>query len=160
MADKDTYDQWEKLMVDNNIYNIKVSKGVDDEVVVARRPTPYDMDMNMDMDLLDKLIKLGRQTSLTSSATEPTPPATKYDYRRIAETLMRELVSNEIEAHVLLKDDNIRDWWTSILKEDKRKSDEAIRKEEIQLKKEQDKRLKSDIMSRLTDDEKRVLGLK
>lgn len=87
-------------------------------------------------------------------------PVKRYDYKNIAETLMRELVSNEIESHVLLKDDTIRDWWASVLREDKRKADEAKRKEEARLKKEQDKNLKNDVLSRLTADEKRVLGLK
>lgn len=96
----------------------------------------------------------------TAASHDPATPAKRYDYKAMAETLMRELVANEIESHVLLKDDDIRDWWTGILKEEARKAEEARRREEARIKREKDKQLKADVLSRLTPDEKRVLGLK
>ena len=115
---------------------------------------------NNSPDLWRVFSKMHSTASRSMPKDEPEPVTRRYDYKSMAETLMRELVANEIESHVLLKDDDIRDWWTGILKEEKRKADEAAAKEAARIKKENDKKLKEEVLSRLTADEKRVLGIK
>lgn len=104
--------------------------------------------------------KVFSQMNSASGNADAASPSKRYDYKTIAEKLMRELVANEIESHVLLKDDEIRDWWAGILREDKRRADEEAKKEAARIRRENDKKLKEAVLSRLTDDEKRVLGLK
>ena len=83
-----------------------------------------------------------------------------HSYRTIADKLMRELVANGLETMIMLKDDDVREWWTEVLKEEKRKADEAARKAEAKRKREEDARAKAELISRLTPEERRLLGIK
>ena len=82
-----------------------------------------------------------------------------FDYSRIAETLMRELVANKVELLLVLKDDEIREWWEDVLKEEKRRAAEAARREKERKKKEADALAKKELLDRLTPNEKRLLGI-
>jgi hypothetical protein len=130
-----------------------------DEIIFNSLSEGYMSHSNNAPDLWKVFSKMHSTAKRATPADDPEPVTRRYDYKSMAETLMRELVANEIESHVLLKDDDIRDWWTGILKEEKRKAEEEARKEAARIKKENDKKLKEDVLSRLTAEEKRVLGL-
>jgi hypothetical protein len=137
---------------DDRLYNLQneIYNAISDDYMNNNAP---------DLDLWKVFSKMHSTATRSMPKDELEPVTRRYDYKSMAETLMRELVANEIESHVLLKDDDIRDWWTGILKEEKRKAEEEARKEAARIKKENDKKLKEDVLSRLTAEEKRVLGL-
>jgi HD superfamily phosphohydrolase len=71
---------------------------------------------------------------------------------RIACKAMTALEENEIEDFLLLKDDEVREWW--------QKHKEADRKEQARLAEiERRERVKSEALARLSDEEKELLGL-
>lgn len=71
---------------------------------------------------------------------------------RIACKAMTELVKSGHADFLVLKDDEIRDWWE--------KHQEADRKaQEAQLEKERRAQVKKEALAKLSDDEKRVLGI-
>lgn len=71
---------------------------------------------------------------------------------RIACKAMTELVKSGHADFLVLKDDEIRDWWE--------KHQEADRKaQEAQLEKERREQVKKEALAKLSDDEKRVLGI-
>ena len=72
---------------------------------------------------------------------------------RIACRALTELESNGIEDLLLLKDDETREWWA--------KHKEADRKaQEAQIEKARLAKVKRDALKKLTDEEKKVLGIK
>ena len=71
---------------------------------------------------------------------------------RIACKAMTELERNEIEDLLILKDDEVRTWWTKHKEDDAR---EQARLAEIERK----ARVKQEALDRLSDEEKEVLGL-
>lgn len=79
---------------------------------------------------------------------------------RIACKALTELETNEIAEVLLLKDDEVREWWTQH-KEADRKEAERVRKEAARkAKAAEDKRKKKELLDRLTPEEKRLLGIK
>jgi hypothetical protein len=72
---------------------------------------------------------------------------------RIACKAMTELESNSIGDFLLLRDDEVRTWWLSH-KEADRKAQEA------QIEKARLAKVKRDALKKLTDEEKKVLGIK
>lgn len=79
---------------------------------------------------------------------------------RIACKSLTELEANGIADLLLLKDNEVRDWWLAH-KEADRKEQERIRAAEERKKKAaEDKRKKAELLARLTPEEKRILGIK
>ena len=72
---------------------------------------------------------------------------------RIACKAMTELESNSIEDLLLLKDDEVRTWWAAH-KEADRKARETEERKKQYLK------LRRSALKKLTDEEKKVLGIK
>jgi hypothetical protein len=71
---------------------------------------------------------------------------------RIACKSLQELEDNSVIDVLLLKDDEVREWWIA--------HQEADRKEKARVAEiERREQLKADALSRLTDEEKEVLGL-
>ena len=71
---------------------------------------------------------------------------------RIACKAMTELVKSGYGDFLVLKDDEVREWWEKH-QEDDRKAREA------QLEKERRAQVKKEALAKLSDDEKRVLGI-
>jgi hypothetical protein len=97
----------------------------------------YDDDWNRERDDAKKIKALKAQADMLA---------------RIACKALTELEKNEIEDLLLLKDDEVRTWWTKH-KEDDRK--EQARLAEIERK----ARVKAEALARLSDEEKELLGL-
>jgi hypothetical protein len=72
---------------------------------------------------------------------------------RIACKAMTELESNSIGDFLLLKDDEVRTWWV-VHKEADRKAQEA------RIEKARVAKVRRDALKKLTDEEKKVLGIK
>jgi hypothetical protein len=71
---------------------------------------------------------------------------------RIACKALAELEKNEVEDLLLLKDDEVRTWWTA--------HKEADRREQARLAEAERKaRVKAEALARLSDEEKELLGL-
>lgn len=81
-------------------------------------------------------------------------------HEAMAVRLMEALVENNLDSYILLKDDHIATWWGDILKYRKKKEEKRLAAEEKLRRAEEDARLKAELLSRLTADEKRVLGIK
>lgn len=79
---------------------------------------------------------------------------------KFAIILMDELTENNLDSHIILKYPKIADWWGGVLKERKRKEDARIKREEAKRQKEEDARAKAELLSRLTPEERRLLGIK
>lgn len=86
---------------------------------------------------------------------KPTP-----NYKKIADAVMRELVANGIEDMILIKNDDVREWWGDIVAEEKRKAEAEARKERERQKKLEDIKALKALMERLTPEEKRLLKMK
>lgn len=79
---------------------------------------------------------------------------------RIACKSLTELEANGIAELLLLRDDEVREWWLQH-KEDDRKEHERLRKEaEKKAAAAERKRKKAELLARLTPEEKRILGIK
>lgn len=74
----------------------------------------------------------------------------EYDenFEGFCEQLMDELVKNGLEDFVLLRNDKLRNWWGRVLK----------RREKIAKRKEDDRK-REELLSRLSDEDKRLLGI-
>lgn len=93
--------------------------------------------------------------------SKQTPKKVKqHNHKAIAEKVMRELARNHLEDFVILQNDDVREWWTEIIEEDKRKAAEIAAKEAAREAREEKARRKAEILSRLTDEEKKILGVK
>lgn len=77
---------------------------------------------------------------------------TAAEFEKIAITVMTTLEENNLDTFVLIKDDLIRNWWAR-RKEDIRKAEEA------RIEKERMAKIKEDVLSRLSEEEKIALGL-
>lgn len=72
---------------------------------------------------------------------------------RIACKAMTELVEQGKADFLLIKDDEVREWWD--------KHQEADRQaREAREKKEHEKRIRKEALAKLTDEEKKILGIK
>lgn len=72
---------------------------------------------------------------------------------RIACKAMTELVEQGKADFLLIKDDEVREWWDQ--------HQEADRKaREAREKKEHEKRIRKEALAKLTDEEKKILGIK
>lgn len=72
---------------------------------------------------------------------------------RIACKALTELEENGVAEVLLLKDDEVREWWAKH-QEDDRKAAEALAKRQLEAK------MRKEALSKLTDEEKRLLGIK
>jgi hypothetical protein len=72
---------------------------------------------------------------------------------RIACKAMTELESNSIGDFLLLKDDEVRTWWLAHKEADRKAQAAAAEKARVA-------RVKRDALKKLTDEEKKVLGIK
>ena len=78
----------------------------------------------------------------------------------IAARLMDVLVENKLDSYVLLKDSEIAEWWSGVLKERKAKEERRRKREEAKRKKQEEDRARAELLARLTPEEKRLLGIK
>ena len=72
---------------------------------------------------------------------------------RIACKAMTELESNSIGDFLLLKDDEVRTWWLAHKEADRKAQEAAVEKARVA-------KVKRDALKKLTDEEKKVLGIK
>ena len=72
---------------------------------------------------------------------------------RIACKAMTELVKQGKADFLLLKDDELRDWWEKHQEADRKAKEEAAEKRRIN-------KLKKEALAKLSDPEKKVLGIK
>ena len=86
----------------------------------------------------------------------------QYDYEvkaqndrlaRIACKAMNELVKSGYADFLLLKDDEVREWWDKHQEADRKAKEQAAEKRRIN-------KLKKEALAKLTDEEKAVLGIK
>lgn len=91
--------------------------------------------------------------------------------KRIAAEAMRELERNDLSDFVVLKDAELGKWWNAFKKQEAEEIEMARIKEEKRIatktardtrlaKEAEDARVKAELLSRLTPDEKRILGIK
>ena len=93
-------------------------------------------------------------SSSSSSDTEVKKLKVRADMlARIACKAMTELEKNGIEDFLLLQDDELRNWWKQHKIDDEKAA--SAKKEKARLAK-----LKRDALSKLSDEEKKVLGIK
>lgn len=78
----------------------------------------------------------------------------------MAKRIMEALDADGRADFVLLKDPEICKWWRDIKEEEKRIQAELERKQKAKEEKERLARLKTDLLNRLTPDEKKALGIK
>lgn len=91
--------------------------------------------------------------------------------KRIAAAAMRELERNDLSDFVVLKDAELGKWWNAYKKQEAEEIEMVRIKEEKRIatkeardarlaKVAEDARVKAELLSRLTPDEKRILGIK
>ena len=83
-----------------------------------------------------------------------------FEFAAVATLLMDELTANNLDSHILLKYPKIADWWGSVLRERKRKEEAKRKREEAKRKREEDERARELLLSRLSPEERRLLGIK
>jgi hypothetical protein len=74
--------------------------------------------------------------------------------------LMDELTANNLDSHILLKHPKIADWWGKVLTTRKKKEEKLRKKLEAARKAAEDARARESLLSRLTPEERRLLGVK
>ena len=72
---------------------------------------------------------------------------------RIACKAMTELVKSGKADFLLIADDEVREWWDAHQEADRKAREERERKE-------REKRIRKEALSKLSDEEKKVLGIK
>ena len=72
---------------------------------------------------------------------------------RIACKAMTELESNSIGAFLLLKDDEVRTWWLAHKEADRKAQEARVEKARVA-------KVRRDALKKLTDEERKVLGIK
>ena len=82
------------------------------------------------------------------------------DHEAIAIRLMDALTENNLDSYILLKDPVIAEWWGNIVKARNYQAEKKRKAEEAQRKKEEDERARAELLSRLTPEERRLLGIK
>jgi hypothetical protein len=83
-----------------------------------------------------------------------------YNIESMAIRMMDVMVENNIDSFILLKDPIVARWWADILQERKRIAEKKQRREEAVRKAQEDERARAELLSRLTPEEKRLLGIK
>lgn len=78
---------------------------------------------------------------------------------RIACKAMTELEKDGHADFLLLKDDEVRDWWLKHKEADRKRMEEEERKRAEREEKKRLKKLKEEVLGRLTEDEKKALGI-
>ncbi len=125
-------------------------------------PSPND-DEEAQIRMLDLWTKFSTAKSKSGSPMPP-PPAPKPSkpaprYKAIAEAIMRELVGNGLEDLILIKNDEVREWWGDIVAEENRVRTANEKAEAERIKKLEDIKSLKELMSRLTPEEKRLLKI-
>lgn len=78
---------------------------------------------------------------------------------RIACAALTELEDNEIAEALLLRDDEVREWWEAHKEFDrKRKAEEEAERQRV-LEKARLKKIRKELIAKLSPDERRALGL-
>lgn len=105
------------------------------------------------------------------SASDPT---SSWQYRdlknradmlaRIACKAMDELETNQIAEAILLRDDEVREWYVAHKEADRLEAERIAKKKEAarlaRLAKAEEKRLRENALAKLTPEEKKALGIK
>ena len=83
---------------------------------------------------------------------------------RIACKAMDELETNSIAEAILLRDDEVREWYVAHKEADRKEAELVAAKKEkarlLRVAKAQEAQLRKNALAKLTDDEKRLLGIK
>lgn len=79
---------------------------------------------------------------------------------RIACKAMTELAKDGRADFLLLADDEVREWWAAHLEADRKAQEELKRKREAAAKKAADTKKRKELIARLTEEERRLLGVK
>lgn len=79
---------------------------------------------------------------------------------RIACKAMTELESNSIAEMILLRDDEVREWWEQHKEADRQEAERVRKEAEKKAAAAERKRKKAEVLARLTPEEKRILGIK
>lgn len=82
---------------------------------------------------------------------------------RLARIACKAMEALEKDGHadfLLLKDDEVREWWNKHKEADRLHREEEARKRREREEKKRLKKVKEELLNRLTDDEKKALGLK
>jgi len=149
-----------------------------DEYGVDIERNLYQMSIGKDM---SKHLDIWRQYNAIQELTKPAQPVKEKEVeistrafntmKRIAAEAMRELERNDLADFVVLKDAELGKWWNAYKKQEAEEIEMARIKEEkkralkeardIRLAKvAEDARVKVELLSRLTPDEKRILGIR
>ena len=123
-------------MNETNIYNQIWKSGWDQEI------DPDDL-----LDIFQQKMSSSRAVAVTNLDV-------------ISETLMDELVANGLESYIILKHPEVSKWWTEVTRERTRVENARRLEQEKKRKEKEDKRKRADIISRLTPEERRLLGVK
>lgn len=89
-----------------------------------------------------------------------TKPKKNHNTGQIAEAIMDELVLNGLEDLLILKNLQVGEWWSEVTERRDRIAKAKLAKQLAKEKADEEARKKEEILSRLTDEEKRLLGLK
>lgn len=104
----------------------------------------------------------------------PSDPTNTWQYKdlkeradmlaRIACKAMDELETNSIAEAILLRDDEVREWYVAHKEADRKEAERVAAKKEkarlLRVAKAQEAQLRKNALAKLTDDEKRLLGIK
>lgn len=82
-----------------------------------------------------------------------------WDYYQISLLLMREIEAQGTAEFVLLKNDSLREWWAEVKAVDRANEAEAARRVAEELDAAEMARLRTEVLSRLSSEEKRALGV-
>lgn len=81
---------------------------------------------------------------------------------RLARIACKAMTALEADGHadfLLLKDDEVREWWLQHKEADRIRQEEEARKRAEAAEKKRLKKLKKELLDRLTEDEKKALGI-
>ncbi len=81
---------------------------------------------------------------------------------RLARIACKAMTALEKDGHadfLLLKDEEVREWWLKHKEADRIRQEEEARKRAEAAEKKRLKKIKKDLIDRLTDDEKKALGI-
>lgn len=83
-----------------------------------------------------------------------------YAYESMLQVVLEELIKQGKADFLILKHDELRDWWGKVQTVERKKQEAIERRAEAKRKKDEDERAKADLLARLTPEEKRLLGIK
>jgi hypothetical protein len=81
---------------------------------------------------------------------------------RLARIACKAMTALEKDGHadfLLIKDEEVRDWWLQHKEADRKRMEEEARKKAERAEKKRLKQIKEDLLGRLTEDEKKALGI-